>query len=340
MRGGVAGSAAFASHCGSVAACTGGAAAQVCPEAADPPQTEGEEAWESDWQRLLQALGHAAGQVVLVFDRNGGCRLARIGTALSCLGHDDGRDWRQRLPAPMRAVIEDLAQLAFAGVPAMLGVDCGSRHYRFRGLPLRHDGPLPDTVLVLGEDVTETDAALQALHVLGTRLLQLSERDGLLDIANRRCFERSLQREWRRCRREARSLAVMLVDLDDFKSCNDRHGHAWGDVCLRRVAGVLQQTATRPADLVARFGGDEFAVLLPDTDESGARTLAAQMHARLQGSTGPAQPAGLTLTIGVAAAVPGEPATADALLDLADRALYRGKQQGRNRTVAASELAT
>lgn len=298
-----------------------------------------QDAWEFGWQRLLQALEHDAGEVVFLFGPGGDCRLASSGPLLGCLGRDDGRDWRQRLAAKAGAVVEDLQQLAQAGIPMQCSVECCGRHYRFRGLRLRGGAQSGDAVLVLGQDVTQSDAALQAMHVLGVRLQETAERDGLLGIANRRCFERSLQREWRRAQREAQELALMLVDLDDFKACNDCFGHGYGDVCLQRVAGVLQQVATRPADLVARYGGDEFAVLLPDTGEVGARLLAAQMHALLAQQQVP-EHGSLTLTIGVAAARPGQLATPRQLLDLADRALYRGKSLGRNRTVAVSDLAT
>lgn len=322
----------------------------VCPEAESGTQdgeADAKDVWERGWQRLLQALEHDAGERVFVFGPDGRCRLVEgdhgrmsgCVPVLGCLGCDDGRDWRQRLPERVGAVVEDLQHLVRAGVPTSFEVECCGRHYRFRGLSLRDAAPSSDAVLVLGRDVTQTDAALQALQGLGVRLRELSERDVLLDIANRRCFERSLQREWRRARREAQWLALMLVDLDDFKACNDRFGHAFGDLCLQRVASVLQQAATRPADLVARYGGDEFAVLLPDTDETGARLLAVQMHTLLQCQQIPGY-ATLTLTIGVAAAGPGQLATAGELLVLADRALYRGKTQGRNCTVAASELAT
>lgn len=326
---------------GSGTGCTGVAAGKVCPEAAPeaaPSDPDGREAWELGWRRLLDSFGREPAEVAFVFERDGRCRLATTGRAFSCLGQDDGRDWRVRLPEPVRAVIEQLAHLARLGVSTSRGVCCNGRQYQFRSLALRPSEPAPGTVLVLGQDVTEANAAMQALHVLGSRLLGLAERDVLLDIANRRCFERSLQREWRRLRREGGHLAVLFVDLDDFKACNDRFGHAWGDVCLLRVATVLQQVATRPADLVARYGGDEFAVLLPDTDEAGARLLAGQMHALLQGQQDPQHPR-LTLTIGAAAAEAGQLAMASELLDLADRALYRGKTRGRNCTVAASELA-
>jgi diguanylate cyclase (GGDEF)-like protein len=97
--------------------------------------------------------------------------------------------------------------------------------------------------------------------------------DSLTGVANRRQFEDTLEREWRRARRAGEALSLLLVDVDHFKLYNDRYGHPEGDACLQRVAKALQSASRRPADLVARYGGEQFMVLLPNTPEPGAEHL-------------------------------------------------------------------
>jgi len=310
------------------------AAGKVCPEAAPeaaPSDPDGREAWELGWRRLLDSFGREPAEVAFVFERDGRCRLATTGRAFSCLGQDDGRDWRVRLPEPVRAVIEQLAHLARLGVSTSRGVCCNGRQYQFRSLALRPSEPAPGTVLVLGQDVTEANAAMQALHVLGSRLLGLAERDVLLDIANRRCFERSLQREWRRLRREGGHLAVLFVDLDDFKACNDRFGHAAGDELLMTVAERLQ-ACVREIDSVARFGGDEFVVLLEEADqleliEMLANRLISAINQPIPLRSGHQVQVGASVGI---ALYPLDGASAEGLLQHADLAMYKAKQQGKN----------
>ena len=208
------------------------------------------------------------------------------------------------------------------------------------------DGPVAHATLLLILSLVATLATLLVLArllarpVLGPlRTLAREARsagiDELTQLANRRTFTAAGTRELARARRSHRSLAVALVDVDDFKWVNDTFGHAAGDDVLRAVAEMLR-TQTRTIDLAARYGGDEFALLLPETDTAGALEAAERFHVALAARTlgdGNTLPTGITATIGVAAGV--EP-TLDELIAAADRALYRAKQAGKNRTADAT----
>jgi len=176
------------------------------------------------------------------------------------------------------------------------------------------------------------------LEETNQELRRLSSLDGLTGVANRRQLGETLEREWRRGARDSVSMALIMMDIDRFKEFNDRHGHACGDEILRQVAGLLRDVVRRPADLAARYGGDEFAVLLPATEIAGARILAEKLLAGAAELRVPIQEDGsspkVTLSIGAAAAHHSlRPATAESLLAAADAALYRAKRGGRNRAV-------
>jgi diguanylate cyclase (GGDEF)-like protein len=182
------------------------------------------------------------------------------------------------------------------------------------------------------QDLVELNARLDEARV---RLEQLSETDALTGIANRRLFDRRLADEWGRLVRHGTPLTLMLADVDHFKRYNDRHGHQAGDHCLRQVAELLGSCLRRPGDLVARYGGEEFAILLPHTDGDSAarqaqRLMAAVDAAAVAHGDSPVAPH-VTLSIGVARAVAGQADGAGALLQAADRALYRAKFAGRHR---------
>ena len=174
-------------------------------------------------------------------------------------------------------------------------------------------------------------------------LKRLSAVDGLTGIANRRSFDDALAKEWRRAARNQAPLALLLVDVDYFKQFNDNYGHQLGDECLKAVARTLDAQLRRPGDMVARFGGEEFVVLLPQTDEAGAERVGESLRdaiERLGITHGHSQAADVvTVSVGVAAARPARDASGpDALVDGADRALYGAKRQGRNRVCNCGEV--
>lgn len=173
---------------------------------------------------------------------------------------------------------------------------------------------------------------------LQDELFALSIIDPLTGLHNRRHFDIVCTTEWERARRDHRPLTVLFIDIDYFKSYNDFHGHRAGDDCLAAVGKAVGQSLQRPADLAARYGGDEFVVLLPDTDTDGARDVARRVLAAIAALDIPhgASPFGrVTSSIGVAQMVPKSNHTSQELLERADCALYAAKRAGRNGVMAA-----
>lgn len=166
-------------------------------------------------------------------------------------------------------------------------------------------------------------------------LAKLSAEDALTQIANRREFERRLGIEWSRARRDRQPLALIMVDVDCFKNYNDHYGHPAGDACLQQIANALRKIPHRPADLVARFGGEEFAVLLPATSAEDAAAVAEHMRQavldlQIPHATSRVSP-GVTASFGVAAIQPSLHEDLSELVAAADTALYDAKEHGRNR---------
>ncbi|WP_198807547.1 PAS domain S-box protein [Leptolyngbya sp. BL0902] len=172
------------------------------------------------------------------------------------------------------------------------------------------------------------------LEQANQELEHLATQDGLTQIANRRTFNRIVEIEWERMQRDQQFLSLLLIDVDHFKRYNDHYGHQAGDQCLCQVAQVLQQSAKRPADLVARYGGEEFAVLLPQTDATGAIQVAQEIQSTLRALAiehrySPVVPY-ITVSIGLSSVVPSSNLSIDQWVYQADQALYAAKAQGRN----------
>lgn len=168
-------------------------------------------------------------------------------------------------------------------------------------------------------------------------LTRLSAVDGLTGIANRRQLDEVLVREWRRCMRAEEPISLLMADVDYFKQFNDGYGHQAGDACLKSVAEILQAQLRRPADLVARYGGEEFAIILPETDSSGALRLAESMRqaVEVRGMRHEGSLFGIvTISLGVATMIPQQADDLSRLLGAADWALYESKRLGRNRVHA------
>ncbi len=179
------------------------------------------------------------------------------------------------------------------------------------------------------------------LEEMNHKLQRLSSRDGLTGLANRHAGGEFLRREWSRGVRERHEFSVIMVDIDCFKPYNDTHGHLQGDECLKQVAAALQEGIHRPADLLVRYGGEEFMVLLPDTGIEGALIVAIAMKERVAALQLPHCSSSVsplvTVSIGIASAYPRENLMPERLIAAADRALYRAKQEGRNRICVSEE---
>jgi diguanylate cyclase (GGDEF)-like protein/PAS domain S-box-containing protein len=178
---------------------------------------------------------------------------------------------------------------------------------------------------------------------LETHLAELAFRDGLTGLTNRRGFDEALDREWRRHFRERYPLSLLLLDVDRFKAFNDQYGNQVGDDCLRAVALAVEQAVRRPGDQVARYGGEEIAVILPQTDAVGALVVAENVRAAVAElyihHAGNAACGGrVTVSVGVATGLPsngGARRMPEALIAAADTALYKAKDGGRNRVETA-----
>jgi diguanylate cyclase (GGDEF)-like protein len=186
-------------------------------------------------------------------------------------------------------------------------------------------------VAALLEERKELQVSLQKSE---QRYRTLANADALTGLANRRGFDERLEEEWSRAERKGESMALLLIDVDLFKSYNDIYGHIGGDTCLRCIAGVIASTLQRHSDVAARFGGEEFAVILPNTELETALVVAESVRQAVVTMNLPhsGNPDGVqTISIGVAAGVPQQNASVTSLLTASDHALYRAKYLGRNR---------
>ena len=169
---------------------------------------------------------------------------------------------------------------------------------------------------------------------MNVQLEQLLCTDVLTKVANRRAFDTALEAEWKRASRAKTPISLIMIDVDHFKRFNDRYGHPAGDECLQRVAGALRAALRRSSDMAARLGGEEFGLLLPTTDELGARRVAECVRSSVSRLVIPHEATGLghvTISVGTATAHPfasvSNPGT---LMSMADQALYKAKASGRN----------
>ena len=175
---------------------------------------------------------------------------------------------------------------------------------------------------------------------LHQQVQKLAFSDELTNLANVNYFHDYLSREWRRLLREQKPLSLILFDIDYFKAYNDNYGHLSGDFCLQAIAEIVGGASKRAADLAARFGDDQLAIILPNTDIKGAVNVAKIVRSHLKKSKIPhlSSPVAqyLTLSVGVVTMVPKLPSTPDKLVNTAIRSLAQAKKQGRDRIVIAN----
>jgi len=172
------------------------------------------------------------------------------------------------------------------------------------------------------------------------RLECVAKQDGLTQLANRRCFDEALEKEWARAIRDNLAISLVMCDVDYFKPFNDIYGHVDGDDCLRKIAETLKYIISRPADLAARYGGEEFVLLLPNTDEAGALALAEKtrqgvLELGIQHEKNVKHGKIISMSFGVTTLLPAKGQQPEDLVTIADKALYQAKENGRNRVEVA-----
>lgn len=264
-----------------------------------------------------------------------------------------GWEPRELLGRAFREVIHpaDLAEVEMAMRALRAGSEGGTLEYRARkrdGEYFWVEGSLrvfrdpatgrPIGYLNLVRDITERKRAEEHLQSAYRAMESLVVVDALTGISNRRRFDEALATEWRRALREGDKLSLLLIDADHFKRYNDTYGHVRGDSCLKQIAEAALDVVLRPGDLVARYGGEEFAVVLPGTDEIGAKAVAEDICQAVRNRRLPHEgnaPGIVTVSVGCATVIPMRGKSPQDLIESADQALYRAKGRGRNRVVVA-----
>jgi diguanylate cyclase (GGDEF)-like protein len=195
--------------------------------------------------------------------------------------------------------------------------------------------------LELQKEISDRLLVEANLQKVNQELESLSCIDSLTGVANRRRFDRSLEQEWQRMMREQQPLSLIFCDVDHFKKYNDRYGHQAGDRCLQQVAKAIQASLLRAGDLAVRYGGEEFAVILPNTDAGGAIEVAKRIKSQLANLQIVQDNLSLgkyvTASLGVASLIPTSQNEPEFLIAQADKALYQAKEQGRDRFVVFCE---
>ena len=239
---------------------------------------------------------------------------------------------------PRATNMQDVALFAVAAT--LLTYTLGGFRARLNRLRLFckviEEGDLSTTVDVTSAKYPDEVTLLaRSFDAMRTGLAEQIGTDPLTGCMNRRALEARLKSDWRLAKRRGTHIALAAIDLDHFKQINDTRGHPVGDVVLQQLAGIMKSTA-RDTDAVARFGGDEFVILLPDTGWQGALTFAERLRRRVDDFTfgPPGSPMAITISVGVALARGTDPLSPEELLKEADRSLYKAKQQGRNRVFA------
>ncbi len=183
-------------------------------------------------------------------------------------------------------------------------------------------------------DISERKTTEEKLMVLQKELEELSFKDSLTGIANRRRFDAILEEEWAHALRNHQPLSLIMLDIDYFKQYNDHYGHIQGDDCLKRVGQILGSAATRSRDFLARFGGEEFVLVLPETDAEAAKKVAERCRNLVFKAQIPHEKSQvsqlLTVSLGVSTIIPSRNDEPIRFIEEVDRQLYRAKQKGRN----------
>jgi diguanylate cyclase (GGDEF)-like protein/PAS domain S-box-containing protein len=191
-----------------------------------------------------------------------------------------------------------------------------------------------EMILLAIEDITERKMAEEQLKFIASM-------DGLTGIANRRHFDTTLDLEWRRAMRSVSPVSLIMIDIDFYKNYNDSYGHLAGDSCLQKIAHTIRDSLRRAGNFAARYGGEEFTVILPDTNAKEAYVFAESLREKIENLNIEHKDSivgsNVTVSLGVSSLIPDKNRTRDELISLADKALYKAKQGGRNRVVGCCE---
>lgn len=251
-------------------------------------------------------------------------------------------DWAMRMHADDReSVVNFCVSQSKAGVDheadyRALTKDGGYVWIRDVVHVVRNEDGKVDSLIGFMFDISERKKAEEKVFRLQRELEALSFKDGLTGVANRRRFDSNLDIEWASARRGALPLSLIMLDLDFFKQYNDHYGHTQGDDCLRNLAQALNLAANRPRDIVARFGGEEFALLLPETDETAALKVAERCQRLIEelqiphAASAVAKFITVSMGVGTTQQPPAEMEPKH-FVEAVDRLLYKAKLNGRNR---------
>jgi diguanylate cyclase (GGDEF)-like protein/PAS domain S-box-containing protein len=199
---------------------------------------------------------------------------------------------------------------------------------------VRNEDGEVDSLVGFMFDISERKKTEEKLVTLQKELEELSFKDGLTGVANRRMFDSILEREWANAQRHNQPLSLIMLDIDYFKQYNDHYGHIQGDDCLKRVGQALGSAAARSRDFFARFGGEEFVLVLPETDEKSAAQIAERCRSLIFKEQIPHEKSQvsqvLTISLGVGTIIPTHQEEPLGFIEEVDRRLYQAKQGGRN----------
>lgn len=235
-------------------------------------------------------------------------------------------DWVPIIFLSTRAEPSDVAAGIEAGGDDYLTKPVDETILRAKLVAMQRIATMRHKLIAVSNDLEQANSVLQ----------RQAEVDGLTSLANRRLLDRHLSMEIARCTRTLSPLSVIMADLDYFKAYNDHYGHIAGDNCLKKVAVALSKAISRSNDLACRYGGEEFCIVLPDTDKEGVAHVAEQLRIAVEKLAIPHIKNGgiVSLSLGTSTTVPDKNCSAEHLLEGADHALYQAKQAGRNRVVA------
>ncbi len=206
---------------------------------------------------------------------------------------------------------------------------------------IRHADGSPEALIGFMFDISERKQTEAQLLVLQQQLEAMSYQDGLTGVANRRMLDQVLEREWLSARQRQHPLSLIMIDIDYFKQFNDHYGHLKGDEVLRAVAQLLSQAGLRGRDFLARFGGEEFALVLPESDLAAAQTVAERCRQQIFKAQIPHATSEisqlLTLSMGVGCIVPRQQDSLLAFVDQVDRLMYQAKRAGRSQIICQTQ---